>query len=369
MSGKTAVYVLLSLVAGCTGAFAQTPSFDCSKATYPDELSICSNAELSQLDNVANDGYEYVRRVYGAQYAKSVDLPLLRARRACGVNITCIKEQQLAAIQKFQSLGAPVNGPQPQQLLPDENKPSEVSQSLQMPHPQALPSPENNWSFTSTMLFLSFVLAAFAALIWFLIYIVPKGQVAKYTLAPIKPVDEQAESPALKTCRGCNAQISTDAVFCPHCGVRSPDQSNQLSGPTKPLMRKSLVAWAGVTVVAIFLFWSLGGVIWTIHLLGADRLLHVDTETLLSNDIPKCDSMTAVELATQALAGAPLYKTLSISVFEIRNARELAYDPTAEKRLCGATAFLNSGKHDVQYTVEWHDKKARTIWVEVKFAN
>jgi hypothetical protein len=96
------------------------PSFDCAKATYADEYAICSNAELSQLDNVANAGYEYVRRVYGTQYSKSATLPLLHARQACGSNIVCIKQQQLAAIQIFQSLGAPISGPQvaqPEQLL------------------------------------------------------------------------------------------------------------------------------------------------------------------------------------------------------------------------------------------------------------
>jgi uncharacterized protein len=90
-------------------ASAETPSFDCARATYPDERTICFSAELSQLDNVANAGYEYVRRVYGSPYANSLDLPLLQARRACATDVTCIKAQQLAAIKKFQSLGAPVN--------------------------------------------------------------------------------------------------------------------------------------------------------------------------------------------------------------------------------------------------------------------
>ena len=88
---------------------AEAPSFNCAKATYPDERTICSSAELSQLDNVANAGYQYVRRVYGSQYANSLDLPLLDARRACATDVTCIKAQQLAAIKNFQSLGAPIN--------------------------------------------------------------------------------------------------------------------------------------------------------------------------------------------------------------------------------------------------------------------
>jgi uncharacterized protein len=99
---------------------AEAPSFNCAKATYPDEHTICSSAELSQLDNVANAGYQYVRRVYGSQYANSLDLPLLDARRACATDVTCIKARQLAAIKKFQSLGAPVNA-LPAALSPPPN--------------------------------------------------------------------------------------------------------------------------------------------------------------------------------------------------------------------------------------------------------
>jgi uncharacterized protein len=133
MSIKTAIYVSLSLIAGCTSALAQAPSFDCAKATYPDEHAICSNAELAQLDNVANAGYEYVRRVYGSQYSKSVTLPLLHARQACGSDVACIKERQLAAIQKFQSLGAPING---QQIAPTGNA-SASPQATQQSDPHA----------------------------------------------------------------------------------------------------------------------------------------------------------------------------------------------------------------------------------------
>jgi hypothetical protein len=129
------------------------------------------------------------------------------------------------------------------------------------------------------------------------------------------------------------------------------------------------MSWAGGIAVAIFVFWLAGGFIWTIHLLGADALLGIDTESMLSTDIPKCNSVAATGLAKQALAGAPLFKTLNVNVFEIRDAEELAFDPAAQKRLCKATAFLNSGKHEVQYTIEWQDQKAKTVWVQVTFAN
>ena len=85
-----------------------TPSFNCANATYPDETAICSSTELSQLDTVLVAGYEYVRRRYGDQYAKSINAPLFQARRACGPDVACIKERQLAAIKVFEGIGAPI---------------------------------------------------------------------------------------------------------------------------------------------------------------------------------------------------------------------------------------------------------------------
>lgn len=82
------------------------PSFDCAKARLPDEVAICNSAELSQLDQLANSGYRFLRRVYG-QRANALAWPLLRERQACGANIACIKSKQLATIAYFQSLGAP----------------------------------------------------------------------------------------------------------------------------------------------------------------------------------------------------------------------------------------------------------------------
>jgi len=38
--------------------------------------------------------------------ANSLDLPLIQARRGYATDVTCIKAQQLAAIKRFQSLGA-----------------------------------------------------------------------------------------------------------------------------------------------------------------------------------------------------------------------------------------------------------------------
>lgn len=101
------VFGLALFSVSAASALAQGPSFDCSKATHPDERAICSNAELSKLDVVANAAFEYVRHVYGHKYANSITLPLLRMRHACGSDVVCIKKEQLAEIKEFRSLGAP----------------------------------------------------------------------------------------------------------------------------------------------------------------------------------------------------------------------------------------------------------------------
>src|SRR5664279_1243089 len=49
---------------------AGQPSFDCAKATYPDEHAICSNPELSELDKAVAAGFEYLRRSKGDLLAR-----------------------------------------------------------------------------------------------------------------------------------------------------------------------------------------------------------------------------------------------------------------------------------------------------------
>jgi uncharacterized protein len=89
-----------------------SPSFECAKAKQPDELTICSSNELSQLDGLVASGYAFVRRRYGDQKAKEVGAPLLSARRSCGSDVGCIRSQQFLAIQAYKDLGAPLIVPQ-----------------------------------------------------------------------------------------------------------------------------------------------------------------------------------------------------------------------------------------------------------------
>src|SRR5579863_8395965 len=78
------------------------PSFDCSKASFPDERAICASPELSQLDTRVAAGYLYVRGHAGEQVARATRDRSLQMRHACGSDFACIRQAQMAAIQDYQ---------------------------------------------------------------------------------------------------------------------------------------------------------------------------------------------------------------------------------------------------------------------------
>ena len=90
---------------------AAGPSFDCSKASLPDEFAICASQELSELDNVIAAGYAFLRASTGNDNARQVGLPLLRMRQACQGNVSCIRDRQIDAIKAYQQAGAPISLP------------------------------------------------------------------------------------------------------------------------------------------------------------------------------------------------------------------------------------------------------------------
>jgi GYF domain 2 len=140
----------------------------------------------------------------------------------------------------------------------------------------------------------------------------------------------------------------------PDVRVDTKDDTNVRPAKKNPIIRGIVMAAA-----LLFIFWLFGGGILVLHVLG------YDTETMLSNAIPKCDSTTTTDLAKQALENAPLTTVVKVAVFQIQGAQEISYDAATEKRTCHATALLNSGKREVKYTIEWADKAEKKIWLEI----
>ncbi len=85
---------------GVAAADAAGPSFDCRKASAPDEQAICANPQLSQIDVLVSDAYrnfdpEFVRdkRVIARQFLKD--------RQYCGRDEACIANVQNSELQTF----------------------------------------------------------------------------------------------------------------------------------------------------------------------------------------------------------------------------------------------------------------------------
>ena len=81
--------------------------------------------------------------------------------------------------------------------------------------------------------------------------------------------------------------------------------------------------------------------------------------------VPNCDSKEVVALAEKAIRDAPLIKLSGFQIKGISMPAERRYDARNESRLCRAMLSHALGEEAMQYTVEWHDKKKRTIWVQM----
>jgi uncharacterized protein len=80
------------------------PSFDCKKATSPDELAVCHSAELSELDVIIAKAFAATKASLGGEMANKLHRPFLRLRHECGSSEACILQGALAEIGQFQTL-------------------------------------------------------------------------------------------------------------------------------------------------------------------------------------------------------------------------------------------------------------------------
>jgi hypothetical protein len=125
--------------------------------------------------------------------------------------------------------------------------------------------------------------------------------------------------------------------------------------PAVPLTLKKRKRWAGPLVVAIVLFWLVGGVGWLLEFGG------VADKNMLNGQLPACDSAVTSSLIKEALENMPLSKIVHVSVIEVSGQREVKFEDgdTSEKdvRRCAGTALMNSGKHAITYSLEWTARK------------
>ena len=105
------VLITASFFLTIASAWAAGPSFDCAKAKAPDEIVICGDEQLAQLDRLAALAYDEARHASGRSSARAAARDGLAARSHCGADRDCIMSVQVATIIKFQQLGATVTLP------------------------------------------------------------------------------------------------------------------------------------------------------------------------------------------------------------------------------------------------------------------
>ena len=90
--GLTISAALLGFIA--FGAPARAASFDCARARQADEVTVCRNARLSEMDTEMGAlwyAYSRVPMLMGARGARQDEAAaFLARRRACGRNIACL---------------------------------------------------------------------------------------------------------------------------------------------------------------------------------------------------------------------------------------------------------------------------------------
>lgn len=79
-------------------------SFDCAKAQSEDEVAICSNAELSHRDMIADEMYRKAVDVAGAKAAKPLARSGLEERATCGSDAACIARAQQGLVDALAEL-------------------------------------------------------------------------------------------------------------------------------------------------------------------------------------------------------------------------------------------------------------------------
>lgn len=99
------------LWAGSSGNAQQIrPSFDCHKASFPDERAICADDRLAEMDQAAAIALGMIKKDM-LKSAREADVAALKDRRACGANKICILDNQANLIDTLKDDGATVAVP------------------------------------------------------------------------------------------------------------------------------------------------------------------------------------------------------------------------------------------------------------------
>jgi len=102
---RTAITIASCGFAVLIGSAAHAASFDCAKASTPDEIAICANPQLSNLDVQMATLYSVrmqLPMLMGARgAAQDEQRTWLATRTQCGANVACLQAAYASRIQQF----------------------------------------------------------------------------------------------------------------------------------------------------------------------------------------------------------------------------------------------------------------------------
>lgn len=86
--------------------------------------------------------------------------------------------------------------------------------------------------------------------------------------------------------------------------------------------------------------------------------------------LPSCTSSTARQLLFDSLHDSPDAKQAGVKVAKIGEVKETGFVPVnskgSEMRLCTADVFLNVGRKDVNFTLQWTSTAKDEVWIEAE---
>src|ERR1700722_68608 len=96
------------MILGLVATQAHAASFDCARASAPDERAVCADPHISELDNVISRAFNQAKLASGNQKASVVEIArtFLKDRRACGADRSCLFASYVGVLMSYQNSGA-----------------------------------------------------------------------------------------------------------------------------------------------------------------------------------------------------------------------------------------------------------------------
>jgi hypothetical protein len=94
-----------TLVPPVTATKPKAPSFDCSKAKKPTDMTVCANPELVDLD-IKNLQFYKKAKAINAAATKAIFTASIKSKYACGTDIGCIEEVYQKSIVNYGCVAA-----------------------------------------------------------------------------------------------------------------------------------------------------------------------------------------------------------------------------------------------------------------------